>query len=270
MKGKDFSLNIGRISERLISFVLREISSNIPIGPRFCCYCQKNSPFFLPYGAGSEGIPPLMKVLDVIGSDVDNYLCPKCFSHDRERHLKLYFDALELRSYIAQKNILHFAPELRFSEYISEFKPLNYLKADLHPNSEDVKRVDMLSTGLDDCQFDMIIANHVLEHVSDIEVAMRELWRVLKAGGLALFQTPFSPVLNSTFEDRGIVTPEARLQAFGQEDHIRLFGGDIVGFITSFGFRSRVGTHERVLSEFDATYHGVNIREPLFLFERLA
>lgn len=270
MKGKYPNQSMAGFSMRARSFALRNIAALIPFGSRFCCYCQKKSPFFMPYGMGEKGLPPLMRVLDVVGSDLDNHLCPKCRSHDRERHLKLYFDVLMLQKHIAQKTVLHFAPEPHFSNYIQTIKPANYIKADLYPNAPDIRRVDMLATGFLDGEFDLVIANHVLEHVSDIRSAMNELCRVIKPGGLALFQTPYSRVLTTTFEDMGIVTPEARLQAFGQEDHVRLFGSDIFNIIMSFGFKSRVVTHQLALSNFDPAYHGVNLHEPLFLFERLA
>lgn len=63
-------------------------------------------------------------------------------------------------------------------------------------------------------------------------------------------------------------TPEARLQAFGQEDHVRLFGRDIFERFARSGLMDCVGTHAALLPECDPLVHGVNLAEPLFLFRK--
>src|SRR5690606_34800846 len=98
---------------------------------------------------------------------------------------------------------------------------------DLHPKSRELRSVDITCMPYPDASFDMIIANHVLEHVRNDRQALDEIVRVLRPGGVAILQTPYSAVLHSTWEDAGISTDNARLQAFGQEDHVRLFGKDI-------------------------------------------
>jgi hypothetical protein len=268
MQGRDCSRPISDVVERVRSRALRQFAAYLPFGPRYCCYCHQASPFFMPFQTGVRGLPSFLRALSVIGSDLDNHSCPKCGSHDRERHLKLYFDFLRLQKYVLEKKVLHFAPELNFSKYVQSMGPASYIKADLYPNAYDVRRVNMLTMEFGDEEFDLVIANHVLEHVSDVSAALRELCRVLKPGGMALLQTPYSSVLTKTFEDKGIVAPEARRQAFGQEDHVRLFGNDIFRFIEKFGLQSRLQTHQAALANVDATKHGVNPREPLFLFER--
>ena len=42
----------------------------------------------------------------------------------------------------------------------------------------------------DDESFDFILCNHVLEHVPDDNLAMRELFRVMSQSGGGLFQVP--------------------------------------------------------------------------------
>ena len=61
--------------------------------------------------------------VDAIGSNVDRFACPNCGSTDRERHLHLCFDRLELWSSIHNAKVLHMAPEQRFPEAIAAHGP---------------------------------------------------------------------------------------------------------------------------------------------------
>jgi SAM-dependent methyltransferase len=122
----------------------------------------------------------------------------------------------------------------------------------------------MLDMSFDDGSFDVVIANHVLEHVADDQKALGEIRRVLKAGGYAILQTPYSAKLHRTWQDAGIDTDTARLQAYGQADHVRLFGRDIFNRIAATGFESCVKMHADVLASIAPLTYGVNEREPLF------
>ncbi|PQJ96441.1 class I SAM-dependent methyltransferase [Chromatium okenii] len=74
-------------------------------------------------------------------------------------------------------------------------------------------KVDMLNIPFDEASFTLLIANHVMEIVSDDAQALREIHRVLKPGGFAILQTPFSARLDNTWEDAGIDSDEARLES---------------------------------------------------------
>jgi len=50
---------------------------------------------------------------------------------------------------------------------------------------------------------------------------MEELHRVLKNDGICIIQTPFKE--GAIYEDFSIKSPEKRLKAFGQEDHVRIY-----------------------------------------------
>ncbi len=234
---------------------------------KYCCICDRNIGSFFPYRGGKRA--PLMVALGTIGSNVKNFGCPSCGCHDRERHLLLYLEALGLIDSFEGAAILHFAPELRLSEIVEAKVPGRYVKGDLYPTSESIETIDMLAIDYPSESFDFVIANHVLEHVDDDLLALSELRRVLKAGGYAILQTPFSDKLTQTFSDPGIDSSSARYQAYGQEDHVRLYGRDIFARIESAGFRSRVATHEEKLADIDPLKFGVNEKEPFFLFERV-
>lgn len=222
----------------------------------------------MPYRSGLQGVPPLMHALDMVGSDIDQFECPRCGAHDRERHLLMYLLASGMLSELREKSVLHFAPEKRLSNLIRETKPAHYVACDLYPQSPDIERVDMLAMPFEAHTFDVVIANHVLEHVDDVDSALREIRRVLKPGGHAILQTPYSRKLRRTWSDPGIDTDEARLQAYGQEDHVRLFGNDIFErFATPF-FEPEISQHADLLADYDPIRHGVNPDEPFFLFRK--
>ena len=85
-------------------------------------------------------------------------------------------------------------------------------------------------------QFDLIIANHVLEHVTDESAALSELRRVLDPSGAAILSVPQIFGWGETYEDDAIVDPEQRRVHFGQVDHRRLYGRDFEQKLCDAGF----------------------------------
>lgn len=240
----------------------------LPGGTRLCSVCNHRVWRFMPYRMGRKGTPPLMRALAVVGSDVENFECPRCGAHDRERHLFLYMRARGVLDALRGARILHFAPERRLAGKIQAFEPAEYVKGDLFPAAPDIVKVDMQSMQFADGTFDLVIANHVLEHVEDVAAALGEVVRVLVPGGMAILQTPFSSALESTWRDAGIRTADARLQAYGQEDHARLFGRDIWQQVADAGLEFIGGAHGDLLADVDPDRSGVNAEEPFFLFRK--
>ena len=79
--------------------------SKIPFGAKhFCTICNQRIQYFLPYRRGIADTPPFLRHMEIIGSDVENFSCPSCMSHDRERHLLMYLKA----SGILKKMLLSF------------------------------------------------------------------------------------------------------------------------------------------------------------------
>lgn len=240
----------------------------LPGGRYSCVMCGHKIWRFMPYMRGSASEPKLMRALDMVGSNPDRFECPRCGAHDRERHLLMYLTNTGLLQGISDKSVLHFAPEKQLALRIVDAGPKLYVPCDLYPNAADVQRVDMLGMQFKDQSFDVVIANHVLEHVSDDLLALTEIHRVLKPGGYAVLQTPYSRKLHQTWDDAGITDDAARLQAFGQSDHVRLYGRDIFTRFTAAGMVSCVRTHQELLADVDARMTGVNIAEPFFLFQK--
>jgi hypothetical protein len=242
----------------------------LPGGRRACVLCGHKVWRYMPYRNGSRGVPALMRAMEMVGSDPDHFECPRCGAHDRERHLFLYMRASGLFDRMRGMRILHFAPERRLSPRITAAEPAQYIRCDLYPTAPDVVKVDMEVIQFADAAFDLVIANHVLEHVDDERKALGEVVRVLSPGGFAILQTPYSAKLKTTWQDPGIDDPQARLQAFGQEDHVRLFGRDIFDRFAGSGLESHVRQHAELLGDVDPDIAGVNPAEPFFLFRKPA
>jgi SAM-dependent methyltransferase len=259
------------VGRKLVGNAARFVAS-LPLPHRhFCCVCESPVARFLPYtpaGLLPYRQPPFMAAMQTVGSDIENFSCPRCGAHDRERHLLLYLRASGLASRLRGRRILHLAPENHIAAFIKRQRPAVYVMGDLFPASTEVQRVDLEAMRFPDESFDLLIANHVLEHVADDLVALHEIQRVLCKGGHAILQTPYSRLLTRKFEDPGIVSGEARLQAYGQEDHVRLYGLDIFERFASTGLVDETIGHAEALPRVDARRYGVNPLEPLFLFHK--
>lgn len=235
------------------------------LGSSKSCYiCKKTFRSFMPFRGGYAS-PPFVRELDVIGSDVENFSCPYCGCHDRERHLYMYLDKLNLWIRLTGSSVIHFAPEDKIAKRIMSQNPALYVKADLVPGSLDIEKIDITAIPKPNESFDLLICNHVLEHVPDDRRALSEIFRILKPGGYAILQTPYSSFLSNSFSDSSINTDALRLRYYGQEDHVRLYGRDLFARIEGSGLSVRVHTHAQWLSEFDASIYGVNPREDLIL-----
>ena len=236
-----------------------------------CIFCGRRLTRFLPYvstGWRPFKVPPLMQALNLVGSDTTRFSCPHCLSHDRERHLWLYLQACGIAETISALRILHIAPEPNLASRIETQRPAIYVRGDFSPTAPNILRIDVMAIPFPEAYFDLVIANHVLEHVADDLMALREVTRVLAPGGYAILQTPYAALLETTWSDPGVRTPNARLHAFGQEDHVRLYGRDIFSRIASVGLLDRTQTHGQSLATADPSRLGINPVEPLFLFQK--
>jgi SAM-dependent methyltransferase len=255
--------------EAVLPRKVQKLLAWVPLGAtRDCVLCGGRVRRFLPYRGGWRCAPPLMREWRMIGSDPDNYECPRCGCSDRERHLFAYLQADGLLQAMRGKSLLQFAPEPKLTPRLVAAGLARHVQADLFPQAPGVEKIDLLAIPYADATFDFVMVNHVLEHVADDVRALAEIRRVLRPGGLAVLQTPFSAVLERTLSDPAVQSPEARLQLYGQEDHVRLYGQDIFARFESAGLRSRVRGHQELLPDMDPVRYGVNRAEPFFLFER--
>ena len=166
----------------------------------FCPFCEKCSEKFEGFGFNLE----VLKKLKVVGGGYrESALCPECKSMDRERFVYLYLkkctDLFEKKM-----KILHVAPEKRLRMKIEELHFKDYVTADLSKKYVDLN-FSLENIPFEDEVFDVIICNHILEHIPNDTKAMKELFRVMKKGSFAILQVPFSPILEKTYEDNTII-----------------------------------------------------------------
>lgn len=204
-----------------------------------CPICGFHSRDLTPIGLDN----PTIRKYQIIGAGKRNAGCPNCGSTDRERLLYVYLNN-ELKIFDQpHTKILHIAPEIVIMQKILEHGFTNYHCGDFFAEGQHadyshnlVKHIDVQNLPFDDNSFNLIICNHVLEHVYDEEKAMKEICRVLNRGGTAILQVPFSPVLERTISEPSITDPTILEEKFGQKDHVRLFGKDYVSKLKSCGF----------------------------------
>ena len=160
---------------------------------------------------------------EVIAGYGENILCPACLSTARER---LIIALLKSEIKISGKKILHFSPEKNIYNFIkqhnevvtADIEPLFYKIIDGKIKNEDATRLSFAGNS-----FDVIIGNHILEHIPDDAKAMEEMYRVLKPGGRAILQVPYSTKILNTLETHEINNPEKQSALYGQKDHVRIY-----------------------------------------------
>lgn len=169
----------------------------------------------------------------IIGASKRRGGCPICGSSDRERYvyyiIKTYTDLFR-----REHSVLHFAPERMLSEKIREHCKDKYISADISRGKADVM-ADITNLKFENEQFEYIICNHVMEHVKEEGKAFWEMKRCLAPKGFLILTVPLCWD-QKTYENNKINTGEKRIEYYGQEDHVRLYGKDIVERVETFGF----------------------------------
>ena len=223
-------IRLSYIARPILAFFLKGDTFIDPIdGKRFKS--------FLPYGYGNQR---------------NNVLSPSTLSLERHRLLWLYLQAetdfFTSEQVTERKKILHFAPEQCYLKRFRKLKNIDYTTTDLLSPIADVK-ADICNLPFEDNSYDIILCNHVLEHIPDDTKAMQELYRVMKPGGYGVFQIPQDLSRAKTFEDNSITDKEERAKIFGQYDHVRVYGRDYFNKLRSIGFKVDEVDYTSKLSE---------------------
>ena len=133
-----------------------------------------------------------------------NALCPGTLSLERHRLLWLY---LNKRTNLlnSKLKVLHIAPEQIFYRKFKKNIYWDYTTFDLKSPMADIIG-DITKLNFKNNTFDLIICNHVLEHIIDDRTAMNEIYRVLKKDGIGILQVPIDKCLEKTYEDNTLVS----------------------------------------------------------------
>ncbi|MCX6719194.1 MAG: methyltransferase domain-containing protein [Candidatus Taylorbacteria bacterium] len=102
-------------------------------------------------------------------------------------------------------------------------KVTKYIGLDLSVSpiaSRDTSVADMhwdgISIPLSDCSIDTILATEFLEHYDDTNAIAKEMYRILKPGGIIVFTVPFIWPLHETPNDEHRFTPYALEKVFNR------------------------------------------------------
>ena len=176
-----------------------------------------------------------------------NALAPDSISLERHRLFWLYLKE-KTDFFYADLKVLHLAPELCFLKKFKKMSNLTYTTADLNSPWADV-HFDVQDIPYKDESFDVVIANHLLEHIEDDIKAMTEFYRIMKKGGWGIFMVPVNYGNQKTFEDKSITKPEEREKHFWQDDHFRLYGQDYIQRLASVGFKVKIDNYSDTLPQ---------------------
>jgi len=206
-------IKLSYLVKPLLAIILKGTKYTDPID-------EKSFRTFLPYGYGKQR---------------PNVLSPSTLSLERHRLLWLYLKN-ETDFFAENLKVLHFAPEQCFLNRFKELKNLDYTTTDLLSPIADVK-ADICDLPFEDNSYDVILCNHVLEHITNDTKAMQELYRVMKPRGYGVFQIPQDLNRAETFEDDTITDRTERAKIFGQYDHVRVYGRDYFDKLRAIGFK---------------------------------
>jgi len=163
-----------------------------------------------------------------------NALAPHSLSLERHRLLWLYLKE-KTNFFTNNLKFLHLAPEYCFLKRFKKLKNIDYTSGDLNSPWADIM-MDVHDIPFKANTFDVIIGNHLLEHVDDDLKVMQEFYRVMKPNGWGIFMVPLDTNRATTYEDPTITDPKEREKHFWQADHVRLYGLDYPQRLRKAGF----------------------------------
>lgn len=157
-----------------------------------------------------------------------NARCNNCGSLERTRYLYLLLNRMGILK--PDMSILHLAPEpglfMRLSRLSRDFKAVDYDTSQYKNWSPSVGFIDLCKQDETlDGKYDLIIHNHVLEHVPcSVSKTLSDLRKRLNKGGVMLFSVPIRRNADTTEDLSDDLSEDDRKRLFGQWDHMRIFG----------------------------------------------
>jgi len=195
-----------------------------------CSVCKKKVDTFIPLPEQYRGKVLInhteyleaYKKAEMLNAEA--YLCPHCGASDRERFYVLFIEKFFLKHKDREEiKLVHFAPEKALKNFLLTKKFQEYRTADLMMDDVDDK-ADLTNLHIyQSNHFNFLICSHILEHIPDDISAIKELYRILKIGGMGIIIVPILEGLENIYEDSNITSEEDRLLHFWQEDHVRIY-----------------------------------------------
>jgi SAM-dependent methyltransferase len=190
--------------------------------PRVRCSC-----------CGHEGVS-FLAVFNSAGT-AWNAACPRCDSRSRHRGLSLLIPKL-LASRAAKPRILHMAPEEVLRRVVEPLSAV-YHTSDLKMDGVTYPNEDLMRSRLPEASYDLVLCNHVLEHIEDDVTAVAAIARTLKHDGFAVITVPGNWSRPETlrfpddssgghWRDYGLDIVDLFETSFGEVDKIDLYGFD--------------------------------------------
>jgi Methyltransferase domain len=193
----------------------------------------------------------------------ENALAPDSMSLERHR-LQWLFLQRKTNLFKDKVKFLHVAPEYCYMKKFRQMKNLEYFTADLNSPLADIK-MDVHAIPFEEKTFDVIMSNHLLEHVENDIKVMSEFYRILKPGGWGIFMVPIDLSRATTYEDASIIDPKEREKHFWQSDHVRLYGTDFSKRLASVGFNVSTERYAEALTDAEIARYSV-LREDLIFY----
>ncbi len=252
---------------KFITFLVRKIPR--PILIRFSFIFSKIVTLF--YKGDNHECPicenKFRKMLPYGNKGAVNRLCPSCLSLERHRLIWLYLKQ-KTGFFTDNLKVLHIAPEQSFFKRFKALENLDYTTGDLESPIVDI-HFDIQNIPFEDNTYDVVMANHVLEHIPDEYKATSELYRILKPGGWAILQVPINPNFKETYEDKSITDPKEREKHFGQYDHLRHHGLDYANRLEKSGFKVDSNMFVKDLGEELIEKYRLSKNETLYVAQKL-
>jgi len=173
----------------------------------------------------------------------------------------------DLRLFISTASaVLDYAPNRQMQKLLKRRLAQGggtYVGIDLMDERFINSKVDACHLPFPDSSFDLIVQFHVLEHIPDDGLAIREMARVLKPGGMCLVQVP---CLRDRQTDEDPSAPvEERIRRFGQADHIRYYGADFDDRLRANGLDTTYLTANDMFTDQQRTRFRLNENDPLWI-----
>lgn len=153
-----------------------------------------------------------------------DHICPNCGSLSRTRIL---WDYLNHNNAINKDlKLLHFSPQRYLRKKLKNIPHIQYTDTDFLSH-DCQKNYNICAIDAPSESYDLVICYHILEHIKEDQIAMRELNRITSKNGQILIQVP----LYITFSEEPLdhnYSSQQRLRLFDQEDHVRCYTEDVI------------------------------------------